>query len=403
MSVAPPVMAHLSPAANGFSTQTYVVTNTSDNNGVNPAVGQGTGTLRQAIVDADASSASAVNITFALPETSETSTDTIQLKADLPAISRNVNLNATPPTPHADQWIILDGSKYSQGGTSGTGLEITGSSATVTYLTFENFKYGIKIENGSGNSLQGDFIESGIGQDDILIKGGSGNVVQDTVGGVCGKDGIEINNSANNLIGGPTFGEGNDFYQQRNGAAVALENDSTGNVVEINTLGGDQYGVLVDASSAFNTVSNNVFSLCVNACVEIQGQLNAVDGNTLSDAADGIVVGNYSNSVTNNEIITCQEGIVLTTFDSIAASHTIVTGNSVFENSGTDIDIQQGTLNTIGTAAAPNTLGISGTGNNLYGITVEGNYNSGVNKVLSGSTEILGVYSTGTGNSFFEA
>ena len=32
----------------------YTVTNTGDNNGVNPAPGAGTGTLRQAIVDANA-------------------------------------------------------------------------------------------------------------------------------------------------------------------------------------------------------------------------------------------------------------------------------------------------------------------------------------------------------------
>jgi hypothetical protein len=45
---------------------TFTVTNTGDNGGVNPAIGAGTGTLRQAIVDANGT-AGADNIFFNIP------------------------------------------------------------------------------------------------------------------------------------------------------------------------------------------------------------------------------------------------------------------------------------------------------------------------------------------------
>ena len=48
-----------------LSAATFTVTNTGDNGGVNPAPGAGTGTLRQAIIDANAT-AGADTITFKL-------------------------------------------------------------------------------------------------------------------------------------------------------------------------------------------------------------------------------------------------------------------------------------------------------------------------------------------------
>ena len=66
------------------SANTFTVTNTGDNGGVNPAVGAGTGTLRQAIIDANAN-AGADTITFAV-------TGTITLAAALPPIAGDVTI-----------------------------------------------------------------------------------------------------------------------------------------------------------------------------------------------------------------------------------------------------------------------------------------------------------------------
>ena len=64
---------------------TFTVTNTGDNGGVNPAPGTGTGTLRQAIVDANANPG-ADTITF-------TATGTILLANALPNLSDDVDIS----------------------------------------------------------------------------------------------------------------------------------------------------------------------------------------------------------------------------------------------------------------------------------------------------------------------
>src|SRR5215510_13481427 len=69
------------------SAATFTVTNTGDNGGINPAPGAGTGTLRQAIVDANAM-AGADTINFAAGVTG-----TITLGSALPQITQDVTIN----------------------------------------------------------------------------------------------------------------------------------------------------------------------------------------------------------------------------------------------------------------------------------------------------------------------
>ncbi|WP_153797304.1 T9SS type A sorting domain-containing protein [Foetidibacter luteolus] len=68
---------------------TYTVTNTGDNGGSNPAAGAGTGTLRQAIIDANANSG-ADNIVFNI---SGSGVKTITLSYNLPVITGQVFIN----------------------------------------------------------------------------------------------------------------------------------------------------------------------------------------------------------------------------------------------------------------------------------------------------------------------
>ena len=70
-----------------------VVTSTGDNGGVNPAVGAGTGTLRQAIIDANAATTTADaphNITFNI---AGGGVQTIALSAKLPPITKPTYIN----------------------------------------------------------------------------------------------------------------------------------------------------------------------------------------------------------------------------------------------------------------------------------------------------------------------
>ena len=69
------------------SAGTLTVMNTGDNGGVNPAPGAGTGTLRQAIVDANATAgADTINFQAGL-------TGTITLMNELPEITQDVTIN----------------------------------------------------------------------------------------------------------------------------------------------------------------------------------------------------------------------------------------------------------------------------------------------------------------------
>jgi hypothetical protein len=70
-----------------LSAATFTVTNTGDNLGVNPAPGAGTGTLRQAIIDANAT-AGADTIDFQAGVTG-----TITLGSALPQITERVKIN----------------------------------------------------------------------------------------------------------------------------------------------------------------------------------------------------------------------------------------------------------------------------------------------------------------------
>jgi hypothetical protein len=109
---------------------TYLVTNTTDNGGANPTPGAGTGTLRQAIVDANyyntGTPASPDLIQFNIPITdlgynNSTSAFTIKPQSALPTITDKLVLNgysqsgASPNTltsgDNAVLKIVLDGSQ----------------------------------------------------------------------------------------------------------------------------------------------------------------------------------------------------------------------------------------------------------------------------------------------------
>ena len=132
----------------------FTVTNTGDNGGVNPWPSAGTGTLRQAIVDADAAATgTAANpdlIQFDIPTTdpgyqSSTGSFSIQPLSALPTITDTVVLDgytqpgASPNTlaigDNAVLKIVLDGSLAG----SVDGLVIAGGNSTVRGLVIDNF------------------------------------------------------------------------------------------------------------------------------------------------------------------------------------------------------------------------------------------------------------------------
>ncbi|MBX7219545.1 MAG: hypothetical protein K1Y36_06340 [Blastocatellia bacterium] len=117
----------------------FIVTNTGDNGGINPAVGAGTGTLRQAIIDANANSGSDVIDASGI-------TGTISLQATLPTIAQPLTVNG----PTVGTLAVTRGTAAS------FGIFTIGSNASTTLNR-------LVITNGSAS--QGAGVNSGVGSD----------------------------------------------------------------------------------------------------------------------------------------------------------------------------------------------------------------------------------------------
>jgi hypothetical protein len=145
---------------------TFLVLNTGDNNGVNPAPGAGTGTLRQAIVDADANSGPS-NIEFAIPASaaspyntavpgfdSQTQTWTIQPHSALPAITNQVTIDGYSEANNAYPFRYPD-----QISSAVQTVTVTASGGTFTLATAAPLPVGTTVAipyNASAATVQTD-------------------------------------------------------------------------------------------------------------------------------------------------------------------------------------------------------------------------------------------------------
>src|SRR5271157_1334351 len=179
---------------------TYAVTNTGDNLGIDPQPGAGTGTLRQAIVDADASSSPA-DIVFNIPAMAPndlpvpgfdpvTQDWTITLNSPLPAITDTVSIDGyteangggvpylypANPDPvyihsipntidakdgnNAEDRVIIDGSQI-PAASAATGFVLDASHCLLRGLIISGFSVGVSVSalDTSGNPVVGDLIQ----------------------------------------------------------------------------------------------------------------------------------------------------------------------------------------------------------------------------------------------------
>lgn len=157
--------------------QVFTVTNTGDNGGVNPAPGAGTGTLRQAILDADNASNTGEPslMAFAVPTTDPgynpaTGTFTIAPLSALPSITNSVVIDgytqpgARPNTlSEGDNAVLkvqLDGVSA---GAGVNGLTISGTNVTVQGLNIASFGgNAIDLTGAGGDTIQGNYIGTDI-------------------------------------------------------------------------------------------------------------------------------------------------------------------------------------------------------------------------------------------------
>ena len=334
-----------------MAVSTFTVNNTNDS---------GTGSLRQAILDANstANSGGPDVINFAIPGGG---VKTISPLSALPAITDPVVINGytqsgstqnTNATGAINAVLAIELNGASAG--SSNGLTIAAGSSKVQGLAINRFSgQGIELAPSGGNAIEGNFIGTDV----------TGSIVRQN-----GLSGIFVG-SPNNVIGGTTpaarnLSSGNFFHGVEISVSTATGNQVRGNLIGTNAAG---------TASLSGTTSFGVF-------ITLGAKDNFIGGTT--PAARNVIAGN-----------------VLTGVALRNSSGNRIEGNFI----GTDVN---------GTAALANANGISieNSNSNVVGGTapgagnlISGNVREGVDMFGAGSTgnlvqgNFIGTNITGTG------
>ncbi|EMI55521.1 Cadherin domain protein, partial [Rhodopirellula sallentina SM41] len=352
---------------------TFTVTNTADS---------GAGSLRQAILDANAS-VGADTIEFNI---SGTGVHVIAPTSVLPTITEAVTIDATTDDSFAANGnrpaIVLSG--VDSVGGSGDGLTLSGTSdgSTIRGLIIRQWSGdGIEIQIGSDNNL---IVGNYIGQLDNTGTSGGGGTGN-------GGNGIVVY-GASNQIGGATSADQN-ILSGNTSAGVyitgssATDNDVIGNLIGVDSsgvtaLGNSVAGVLINAGANGNTIGGeglgNVISGNTNGVQIFDGgtSSNTVQGNFIGvDATATVAVGNTAQGIqigsgaSNNQI-----------GGDSAAKANVIGGNGTsgieITDAGTSSNHVQG--NYIGT----NSAGSLDLGNAIHGMRIQ---SSAMDNVIGGT------------------
>lgn len=280
--------------------QNFVVTN-ADNHG--------TGSLREAITNTNATPG-VDNIVFNIPGSG---VKVINLLTALPAITEAVVIDATTQPGYAGTPLIeLDGAAA---GFSSSGFTITASGTTVRGFAIGRFGgSGIAINGCDNNVIQANYIgidatgttrkQNNVG---IALSNSSGNLIGGTTSTarnvISGNsfDGIEISGS-NNVIQGNFIGTNPTGTAAMGNNSRGIEFGGSNNLIGGTTPGagnlisGNQTGISSNASG--NTIQGNLIGTDVtgtagianNSGMDIRGSNNLVGG--LTPAARNIISGN---------------------------------------------------------------------------------------------------------------
>jgi hypothetical protein len=257
----------------------------------------GPGSLRQAILDANGRPGSD-SIVFNMPGSG---VHTIDLVSVLPTITDPVSIDgytqqgAQPNTlaegNNAKLLVELNG-RAGEGFNITYGLKISAGNSTIRGLVINRFGYnsaftgqfypGIILETGGGNRIAGNYIgvdASGIGN---LGNGG---------------DGVQIKDSANNIIGGGTPAVRNVISGNGNDGILIDGTAASANIVQGNYIGtdaagtaaiGNLHGVVVSDSS-----NNRIGDIAAGARNIISGNLTMGVWIIGPTAKNNVVQGNF--------------------------------------------------------------------------------------------------------------
>jgi hypothetical protein len=300
----------------------YVVTITADS---------GAGSLRRAILNADAAASGPVTISFQIPTSDPNFVNGVFVIAPLSALQGLNNTSAsiiidggtqtafTGDTNPSGPEVALDGTNAG----SANGLLIQSSGNEVLGVDIRKFSgEGIEISGGSNNWIAGDYI---------------GTDATGTIGAGNGFEGVYLTNATNNTIGGMTAAGGNVISANADNGII-LDVGANANLVMDNRIGTNAVG---------SAALGNVF-----AGIVVSGASNNTIGGIASGAGN-LISGNGNNGV----------------FITSGANGNLVAGNKI----GTDAS---------GTARVPNLTGvdIGAASNNTIGGTA-----TGARNILSGN------------------
>ena len=351
--------------ASAWGSSPIVVTNTSDS---------GAGSLRQAILDADAGgvpSSIAFNIPASDPGfnghwfTIALLTPLPNLVADGTTIDGSTQTAFTGDTNPAGPEILLDGRSVISGGPAAPpGLWIWSSSNLVEGLTVSGFVGAeIVIDGGNGNVLSGDYV----GVDPT----GTSSIVPPYYPNAFEDDGVYVVDGATNTRIGGTTAAARNVISGNHGIGVLVSSPDAGVVIEGNYIGTNAAG-----SAALGNSGNGLLVSPYANWGHEAGPSNVTIGGTAPGSGNLIsgngVSGNGEDSIdVGTSGVTIQGNLI----------GTDAGGTYAIPNSGSGLTIGDNLTNTVvgGTAAAARNVisGNAGPGIDMWGSSSTGNSISG--------------------------
>ena len=356
---------------------TFTVTNTND---------AGAGSLRQAILDANANAGPDV-VGFSIGSGPQR----IVLTSLLPTITDPLTIDGTTQPGFAGAPLI---EIQPDGEVIGDGLTITAGNSVVRGLVLNKFRgHAITIETGGGNVVEGNYIGTEA----------NGNVALANL-----LSGVFILTSSNNRIGGLTVAARNVISGNLgNGvhmATGASNNTVQGNYIGVNVAGtaavGNQSGVAFFNNAHHNTVggttaaARNLISGNRSNGIQIEGSdSNVVQGNYVgTNAAGNVAVDNISDNIrisgANNTLIGGPTSTPGTAPGNVIANIFIAGGQTLFQGNLVG-------LNAAGTATITN---FPRSCMEVWGETIVGGSTPGTGNVISGCRTGISIANSGGGS-----
>jgi gliding motility-associated-like protein len=317
----------------------YVVVNTNDS---------GTGSLRDAITQANLSAGTGYVITFNIPGTAPF---VITTATALPFLVKKITIDGTSQPGYVSAPVVqVDGSTAFAGFVFSAGSD----GSWIKGLSITKFSTGILVGGSSNNKITGCYI----------------GLKPDGVTGAANTTGIGLSTGAGTLIGGNTTGAGNVI----SGNSIGIDIKSTSGTA---TIQGNIVGLNAAGTAALKNTAPNLTSASTAAL------LIGTDGDGINDVAErnvfsgwatynmtligqnAVVAGNFfGTDITGTVGLTGQIGIYLAT----ASSNNTIGGNTAAEGNlivgasicGIGLDGNNTTIqyNTVGKSGMTNATGI---------------------------------------------